>query len=67
MEGPKPVPGTAGNQQDWNASKAEGGDERERSGDDSQSVKGLLSHCLAFTFPVRGAENQCRGESGSGG
>lgn len=37
------------------------------SGDDSQSVKGLLSHCLAFTFPVRGAENQCRGESGAGG
>lgn len=46
-------------------SKAEVGDEREQSGDDSQIVKGLLSHGLAFAFPVRGTEN--RGESEAGG
>lgn len=57
----------AGNQHDWNASKAEVEDERGESGDGSQIVKGLLSHCLAFAFPVRDVGNQCRGESSGGG
>lgn len=66
VECAKPIPGTAGNHHEWNASNAEAGDEREQSVDDSQIVKGLLSHCLAFTFPVRDIGNQSRGDSRRG-